>query len=143
MFSIMAYAQSPCPCEMDDNMAALEAVAMARTANNYDGLNYAYNNGDPWSAVAAICGALLNNLPDSKYALKVTFTDGKIGYKDVSSCQTCLEYTYDILQVEGVKSVRIIAASTYNQYHPSCANKEYRPSDLNDVKRRRDGNFNY
>ena len=141
---VITYAQGTCPCEMENKTDALLAVAMSRTID-YNSFSLAttdtYSN-DPWSAVGAICGALLTSLPDSKYALKVTFNDGKVGYKDVTSCQLCLEYTYDILQVSGVSAVRIIAASTYNQYHPSCANKTYTPSDLSDVKYRRDHNFN-
>ncbi|MCQ2285326.1 MAG: hypothetical protein MJZ76_00425 [Bacteroidales bacterium] len=139
-------AQELCPCEMENKTDALWAVAMTHTTDNniFSVPNLTESNvGDPWSAVAAIVGSLLSSLPETTYALKITSSDGEIKYAEVKSCQYCLEYTYDILQVYGVSSVRIISATWLGNVNPSCSNKTYYPSDLSDVKRRRDENFNY
>ena len=141
-----ANAQELCPCEMENKTDALWAVAMTHTIDNniFSVPNLTESNaGDPWSAVAAIVGSLLSNLPETTYALKITSSDGEIRYAEVKSCQYCLEYTYDILQVSGVSSVRIISATWLGNVNPSCSNKTYYPSDLSDVKRRRDEMFNY
>ncbi|MDR2824047.1 MAG: hypothetical protein LBB41_02465 [Prevotellaceae bacterium] len=75
-------------------------------------------------------------IPDASYYLKIT-KNGEIAYAPVSSCQMALEKTYDLLQSQGVNSVRIVSESP--TLNGSCRNRTYTKRDLNEVQKRRDG----
>ena len=131
------YAQGTevCPCLMEDKIDALYAIAYASTDNE----NLELNLGGPVTATSALVSVGLEvykSAPNASYYLKVT-AGGEIAYGPVSSCQMALEKTYDLLQMDGVREVRIISENV--TVHMSCANRTYTPSDLNDVKKRRDG----
>lgn len=129
------YAQdSQCsPCNMDNQIEVMSAIAQQHR-NPIDVISEV-----PITATAALIAAGLqvySAAPDAEYCLKVT-AGGESKYSSgISSCQYALEYTYDILRMQGVQAVRIISKSyTVNV---SCRNKTYTPRDLRDVKYRRD-----
>ena len=137
IFANRIYAQGKemCPCLMEDKIEALEAVANASIER--ESLNLDMTG--PVTAASALVSVGLEaykSAPSASYYLKVT-AGGEIAYSPVSSCQMALEKTYDLLQISGVKEVRIISENV--TVHMSCANRTYTPSDLNDVKKRRDG----
>ncbi len=139
-FSVMlAQDAQPCPCELENDLDALYAVAMERNSLYHGNL---YNDGDGpvWAIIAELGLKGYQQAPSASYYLKVTDTQGDYAYIQMSSCQMCLEVTYDLLQQRGIREVRIIAESS--SLHGSCRNKSYTPSDLQDVKNRRDGNWN-
>lgn len=135
-FAMTSNAQELCPCEMENNADALLAVAMSRPSDDY--ISADINSGIGITATAALIAVGLKvyeSLPNATYAIKVE-AGGEIRYSTVSSCQMALEKAYDILRQNGVEEVRIISEEfTFNG---SCRNKSYYPSDLQDVKARRD-----
>lgn len=146
LFATSLNAQNLCPCEMDNKTDALLAVAMTRASNNnIDNPEPILTGSDDlWSAVTSIVGTLFSQMPEGfSYVLKIKPSDGPAQFAEVKYCQYCLEYTYEILQIPGIEYVKIVAGTWVSQVNPSCNNKTYKPSDLKDVKRRSDENFNY
>ena len=134
-FAITTNAQELCPCEMENKADALLAVAQLYNTQEYT--NSDVESGDGWAVVAAIVGGLSESLTEgSQYALRIRFQDGRTGWVKVPSCEMSLNYTYEILRNprSEVLSVKIITASTYNVWHPSCRNVVYDTSDLNTLR---------
>lgn len=127
----------PCPCELENDLDALYAVAVKHEPVVSTKM---YANGGPvWAIIAELGLEGYKQAPSASYYLKVVDNQGDYAYVQMSSCQMSLEVTYDLLQQRGIREVRIISENV--TLHGSCRNRTYTPSDLQDVKNRRDGNF--
>ncbi len=134
-FSVMlAQDAQPCPCEFENDLDALYAVAEQQS------FSYNIENSDPITVGAAMLLAkagleAYKSLPSASYALMV-ISGGEVAYSTVPSCQIALEKAYYLLQL-GAEEVRIV--SEHLTLNGSCRNKAYRQSDMDDLRERKDG----